>query len=183
MPAGGYGLTLLLHSLDANYNQFLDSENQSSSASGDRLDRDHARGPRARRLVLRLRGRRHVRSLGRRRRALHARSRVDRDHRLLDGRLRHLQARRAVPRPVRQGPADGRPAWPGHLGATGRPAAGWSAVEHQPHARLAAQHPVPDVERRAGRARARSRARRRRRTASTRSATATSSTSSTRPST
>jgi hypothetical protein len=28
-PAGGYGLTLLLHSLDANYNQFLASKNQS----------------------------------------------------------------------------------------------------------------------------------------------------------
>ncbi len=29
MPAGGYGLTLLLHSLSANYNQYLDSRNQS----------------------------------------------------------------------------------------------------------------------------------------------------------
>jgi Putative esterase len=29
MPVGGYGLTLLLHSLDANYNQFLASNNQS----------------------------------------------------------------------------------------------------------------------------------------------------------
>ena len=29
MPADGYGLTLLLHSLDANYNQFLASNNQS----------------------------------------------------------------------------------------------------------------------------------------------------------
>ena len=29
MPAGGYGLTLLLHSLGANYNQFLNSNNQS----------------------------------------------------------------------------------------------------------------------------------------------------------
>jgi pimeloyl-ACP methyl ester carboxylesterase len=28
-PSGGYGLTLLLHSLDANYNQFLGSNNQS----------------------------------------------------------------------------------------------------------------------------------------------------------
>jgi hypothetical protein len=28
-PSGGYGLTLLLHSLDANYNQFLGSHNQS----------------------------------------------------------------------------------------------------------------------------------------------------------
>jgi dienelactone hydrolase len=29
MPAGGYGLTLLLHSLGANYNQFSDTRNQS----------------------------------------------------------------------------------------------------------------------------------------------------------
>lgn len=34
MPADGYGLTLLLHSLDANYNQFLASNNQSQF--GDR---------------------------------------------------------------------------------------------------------------------------------------------------
>jgi hypothetical protein len=34
MPPGGYGLTLLLHSLDANYNQFLASNNQSEF--GDR---------------------------------------------------------------------------------------------------------------------------------------------------
>ena len=37
--------------------------------AGHGLDRDHAGGPRARRLVLRTRGRRHLRGLGRRRRA------------------------------------------------------------------------------------------------------------------
>jgi hypothetical protein len=33
MPAGGYGLTLLLHSLSANYNQYLNSRNQSQFAN------------------------------------------------------------------------------------------------------------------------------------------------------
>ena len=69
-PAAGWGLTLLLHSLSANYNQFSGSHNQSQfAARGARLDRDHALGARPGRLVLRPRRRRHVRSLGRRRRA------------------------------------------------------------------------------------------------------------------
>ncbi len=47
-PAGGYGLTLLLHSLSANYNQYLGSRNQSEF--GDRLNPSivitpEARGP------------------------------------------------------------------------------------------------------------------------------------------
>ena len=42
-------MTLLLHSLGANYNQFARLRNQSQFGErGPRLDRDHARGPRAR---------------------------------------------------------------------------------------------------------------------------------------
>ena len=43
-PQAGYGLTLLLHSLGANYNQFTGSNNQSQIGERGRgLDRDHAR--------------------------------------------------------------------------------------------------------------------------------------------
>ena len=109
-PSGGYGLTLLLHSLGANYNQFADSANQSQFGErGAGLDRDHRGGARARCLVLRPRRRRRLRDVGRRGRPLPARPRVDRDRRLLDGRLRDLQVHDAVPRPVRKGAADGRP--------------------------------------------------------------------------
>ena len=75
-----------------------------------RAPRDHARGARPGRLVLRPRGRGHVRGLGRRRAPLRARSGGDVDRRLLDGRLRHVQVRDPVPGPVRQGPADRRAA-------------------------------------------------------------------------
>ena len=114
------------------------------------LDRDHGVRPRARRLVLRLRRVRHVRDVGGHRGALHARPRVDRDQRLLDGRLRDLQARRPVPRPVREGPAGRRSA---RRRASGSPPAppqpGGDAVEHEPHARVVPQRPVPDLERHA----------------------------------
>ncbi len=44
MPRRGYGLTLLLHSLSANYNQYLGTRNQSQFGERGRgLDRDHAR--------------------------------------------------------------------------------------------------------------------------------------------
>ena len=72
------------------------------------------------------------------------------DHRLLDGRHRHLQARDAVPRPVRRAqPTVGPRArlWVPR-------AARRRALEHDRDARLAAQHPGPDVERGRGRARA-----------------------------
>ena len=76
-PSAGWGLTLLLHSLSANYNQFAGTQ-QPVAVRRPRagLDRDHALGARARRLVLRPRRRRHLRSVGRRRRALPARSRA-----------------------------------------------------------------------------------------------------------
>ncbi len=67
------------------------------------VDRDHARGTRPRRLVLRPRGSRHLRGLGRCRQPLPARSALDGDLRLLDGRLRHLQVRDPVSGPVRAG--------------------------------------------------------------------------------
>ena len=137
--AQGYGMTLLLHSLGATYNQYLGSRNQSQFGE---------RGPGSivitplgarpgRRLRQPRRGRR-VRGVGGRRAPLQARSRVDRDHRLLDGRLRDVQARGAVPRPVRARPADRR------------------RERGHEHDRLAAQHPGADVERgrrRAGAAR------------------------------
>jgi hypothetical protein len=47
-PAGGYGLTLLLHSLGANYNQYLDSRNQSQlgeRAGGSIVVTPTGRGP------------------------------------------------------------------------------------------------------------------------------------------
>ena len=101
-PARGYGLTLLLHSLGANYNQFADTRNQSQLGErgpGSIVITPEGRGPG--RLVLRTRRRRHLRGLGRRRPPLPARSRLDGDLRLLDGRLRHLQVRDPVPGPVR----------------------------------------------------------------------------------
>ncbi len=113
----------------------------------------HAVRPRARRLVLRPRGRRHLRGVGRRRAPLPARPGAHGHRRLLDGRLRHVQVRRAVPRPVRARPADGRPARPRRLGAAEPAAAGRRPVADLPPARLAAQHPVPDLGR--GRRRAR----------------------------
>jgi predicted esterase len=48
MPAGGYGLTLLLHSLNGNYNQFLASNNQSEfgeRAPGSIVITPEGRGP------------------------------------------------------------------------------------------------------------------------------------------
>ena len=130
VPSQGYGMTLLLHSLGATYNQYLDSRNQSQfgeRGQGSIVITPLARGPDGGYDQLR-RGRR-VRGVGRRRAPLQARPRVDRDHRLLDGRLRHVQARGAVPRPVRARAADRR-----------------REQRHQ-HARLAAQHPGADVER------------------------------------
>ena len=87
------------------------------------LDRVHAVRARARRLVLRPRRRRHLRSVGRRGRPLPPESLLHGHRRLLDGRLWHVQVHQPVPRPVRQGPADRRPARPRHLGAAGRTAA------------------------------------------------------------
>ena len=87
MPRRGYGLTLLLHSLSANYNQYLGTRNQSQFGErGGGLDRDHARGARAGRVLRELRRRRRLRRVVRRRQPLQARSRLDGHDRLLDGR-------------------------------------------------------------------------------------------------
>ena len=124
-PKRGYGLTLLLHSLGANYNQFTGSPQPvADRRARRRLDRDHALGARHGRLVLRGGRRRHVRGLGRRRPPLQARPALHGDLRLLDGRLRHLQVRDAVPGPVRRRPARCRPAGSGRLGAAQRARAG-----------------------------------------------------------
>ena len=136
MPAGGYGLTLLLHSLGANYNQFLDSKNQSQFGE---------RGPGS--IVITAEGRgpdgwyydyagADIFEMWA---DVAARYQLDPEWTAIAGYsmggYAHLQVRDPVPRPVRQGSADGGPARPGDLGAAGRPAAGRSAVEHEPHAR------------------------------------------------
>ena len=123
MPTDGYGLTLLLHSLAANYNQYLASTTSPSSANAARVDRDHSGGPRPRRLVLRLRRRRHVRGVGRRRRALPARPATGPPFAGYSmGGYGTYKFTDPVPGPVRQGAAHGRAAWPRHLGAA-RPTA------------------------------------------------------------
>ena len=147
-PADGYGLTLLLHSLGANYNQFPGQQQPvASSASAGRLDRDHSIRPRPDGWYYGVRRLRHVRDVGGHSGALHARSRVDHDQRLLDGRLRDLQARRlssptCSPRASRSWVRPG-----GRLGPAGPAAAGRRAVEHEPDACLVPQRPVPDLER------------------------------------
>ena len=148
-PAGGrYGLQLLLHSLGANYNQFSGSRNQAQF--GDR-GRGHivmtpaGRGPdgwyydRAGADTF------EVWADVARHYALDPDVHVDR--RLLDGRLRHLQVRDPVPGPVREGPADGRAARPRRLGAAEPAAARRRPLADLPPARVAAAHPVPDLER------------------------------------
>ena len=68
---------------------------------------------------------------------------------LLDGRLRHLQVRHPVPGPVRAGAT--RSSGPPGLGVWVPPAAaaaGRRGEQHEPHARLGAEHPVPDLGRR-----------------------------------
>lgn len=74
-PPHGWGMTLLLHSLSANYNQYSGTRNQSEL--GDRGTGNagaHARGTGTRRLLRRDRRSRHVRGLGRRSPPLQARS-------------------------------------------------------------------------------------------------------------
>ena len=166
-PAAGYGLTLLLHSLGANYNQFSGSRNQSQFGERGRgLDRDDAGRARARRLVLRPRGRGRVRGVGRRRAPLRARPRLTVDRRLLDGRLRHVQARDAVPGPVRQGASrrSGRPA--SASGAADDPPAGRRPLAST-FRQLASLRNIPflmwNAERRPARPARRARRRRRRR--------------------
>ena len=184
-PAGGWGLTLLLHSLSANYNQFAGSHNQSQfAAPRRRLDRDHALRPRPGRLVLRPRRRGHLRSLGRRRRALPPRTPPSPTS----------PATRWAATARTSSPASSRTCSPRAQPTVGPPGLGvWvPPAEPQPggepvadraDARLGAQRAVPDLGRDDRRARAdRGRARTGRRR-STRSATATNSTSSRRAST
>ncbi len=105
-PAGGFGLTLLLHSLSANYNQFAGSHNQSQFANrgtGSIVITPSGRGPDGWYYDHARRG--HLRSVGRRGRALPARSRLHRHRRLLDGRLRHLQVHLASSRTCLRGPS------------------------------------------------------------------------------
>ncbi len=124
--------------------------------AGPGLDRDHPRGPRARRLVLRTRRRRHLRGLGRRRRAATGSTPAGR---------RSPATRWAATAPT-SSPPSSRTCSPGRTRSSGPPglgvwvppaaaAAGRRGEQHQPHARLGAQHPVPDLGRRRGRAGAR----------------------------
>ena len=162
---GRYGLTLLLHSLSANYNQFIGSRNQVSVRQpAAELDHHHHRVARPRSVLPGGRRRRGVRGVGRHRPPLPARPGLQRHRRLLDGRLRHVPARRPVPGPVRPRPADGR------------------RGVRQRRARLAAQPPPADVEQPRRRARQPAPSTCPTRSGSATSATATSSTPSSRAS-
>ena len=148
MPADGYGMTLLLHSLAANYNQYLGSRNQSQfgeRGSGSIVITPAARGPDG--WYYDYAGADMFEVWADVAAPLQARPGLDRDHRLLDGRHRHLQVRR------RSSPTCSRRRsrrWARPASASGcrrRPQPGGAQLEHQPHARVAAQHPVADVER------------------------------------
>ena len=114
----GYGLTLLLHSLGANYNQFRRAQpvavRRARHAGRIVAHARRAAAPTAGTTTTPAPTRSRCGPTSRARYPLDPALTVDR--RLLDGRLRHLQVRDAVPRPVRQGPADGRPARPRHRG-------------------------------------------------------------------
>ncbi len=95
-PAGGrYQLTLLLHSLTANYNQFSDSRNQTQFANRRRpslVITPEGRGPDG--FYNSTGGRRHLRGVGRRGPPLPPGPGAHEHRRILHGRLRHVQAGR-----------------------------------------------------------------------------------------
>ena len=112
------------------------------------LDRDHPRGPRPRRLVLRPRRRRHLRGLGRRRPPLPPRPGWTAISGYSMGGYGTYKFADPVPGPVRPRAADRRPTGARRLGAARRSAARRRRQQHEPHARLGSQHPVPDLGRR-----------------------------------
>ena len=104
MPPAGYGLTLLLHSLGANYNQFSDSRNQSQlgdRGTGSIVITPEGRGPDG--WYYGHAGADTFEVWADVAAPLPPRPRLDRRSRVLDGRLRHLQVRHPVPGPVRPG--------------------------------------------------------------------------------
>ena len=131
LPAAGYGLTLLLHSLGANYNQFLGSRNQSQFGErGPGSIVITPRGPRPRRLLRRATPAPTCSRCGPTSRATTGSTPTGPSITGYSmGGFGTFKLADAVPRPVRPRPADGR------------------RQRGQQHGRLAAQHPGPDVER------------------------------------
>ena len=135
-PTAGYGLTLLLHSLGANYNQFSDSRNQSQlgdRGKGSIVITPEGRGPDG--WYYGHAGADTFEAWADVAAPLPPRPRLDVDLRLLDGRLRHLQVRYPVPRPVRPANPVVGPAGPRRLGAAVAAPAGRRGEQHQPDAR------------------------------------------------
>ncbi len=153
VPPQGYGLTLLLHSLGAGYNQFSDNRNQSQLGErgpGSIVITPEGRGPDgwywghagADTFEVWADVARHYR--------------LDRNWTAISGYSMggYGTYKFATQYPdlfARANPVVGPPGL-GGLGPALSASAGRRREQHEPHARLRSQHPVPDLERRRGRA-------------------------------